>query len=139
MATTRMVGRVSVRVMPDTRRFRGDLVKDLEKLERSLTLSIPTRIDTKRVAKDAARVKADVERQLGSVRVGVNVDTGRVERQLDTAARPRKAEVEPEVDGVALARARRTLDGLARSTSRVVGGAVGIGAGAGGISALAAG
>ena len=139
MATTRMVGRVSVRVMPDTKRFRADLLKDLEALERSLSVSIPTRIDTKRVARDAARVKADVERRLGSVRVGVNVDTGGVERQLGRATRDRQAEIEPTVDGAALARVRRTLESLARSAGRLVGGSVALGAGAGGLSALAAG
>ncbi|MFL1441815.1 phage tail protein [Nocardiopsis protaetiae] len=139
MATTRMVGRVSVRVMPDTRRFRADLLKDLQALEKSLSVSIPTRIDTKRVARDAARVKADVERQLGSVRVGVNVDTGGVEAQLGRATRDREAEIEPVVDGAALARVRRLLDSLARSAGRLVGGSAALGAGAGGLSALAAG
>jgi len=139
VATTRMVGRVSVRVMPDSRRFRPDLLKDLEKLERSLSVSIPTRIDTKKVAADAARVKADVERQLGSVRVGVNVDSGKAAAQLAAATRDRDVDIEPRIDRAALARVRTALAGIAGAGARLTGGAAGIGALAGAFSTLAAG
>lgn len=133
------VGRVNIRVAPDTSRFRRELGQALETLERTLAVNIPTRIDTKRVARDAARVKADVERQLGSVRVGVDVNTTDVEAQLGRATRDRDVDIEPRVDAAALARVQRTLDGLARSSGRLVGGSAALGAGAGGLSALAAG
>jgi len=135
------VGRVNIRVAPDTSRFRRELGQSLEALERSLTVNIPTRIDTKKVAKDAARVKADVERQLGEVRTSVKVsaDTAKASTEISAAARDRTATIRVNADQSALARIQGLAAGLGRSLGRLTGGAAGIGAIAGALSTVAAG
>ncbi|MEU0492558.1 hypothetical protein ABZ249_25305 [Nocardiopsis sp. NPDC006139] len=133
------VGRVNIRVAPDTSKFRRELGQALETLERTLTVNIPTRIDTKRVARDAARVKADVERQLGDIRVGVDIDSGTASSQLAALTRDRTAEVDVDINRASLARARAAIEGLATGLGRLTAGSAGIGAITGGLSALAAG
>ena len=133
------VGRVNIRVAPDTSRFRRELGQSLEALERTLTVNIPTRIDTKKVAQDAARVKADVERQLGHVKVGVDVDTKAAAAELARASRDRTSTIRVDVDRSALDRLQGVLGGLTRGLGKVTGGAAGIGAIAGAFSTLAAG
>lgn len=135
------VGRVNIRVAPDTSRFRRELGQSLEALERSLTVQIPTRIDTRRVAQDAARVKADVERQLGTIRTGiqVNADTAQARAQMQAAARDRTATIHADIDRSSLARVQSALTGLSRGAGRLVGGAAGVTALAGALSSLAAG
>lgn len=133
------VGRVNIRVAPDTSRFRRELGQALEALERTLTVNIPTRIDTKKVAADAARVKADVERQLGNVKVGVDVNTGGAAAELARVSRDRTANIKVDVDRTALDRIQGILGGLTRGLGRITGGAAGIGAIAGAFSTLAAG
>lgn len=133
------VGRVNIRVAPDTSRFRRELGQSLEALERTLTVNIPTRIDTKKVAQDAARVKADVERQLGHVKVGVDVDTKAAAAELARASRDRTSTIRVDVDRSALDRIQGLVGGLTRGLGRITGGAAGIGAIAGAFSTLAAG
>ena len=135
------VGRVNIRVAPDTSRFRRELGQALETLERSLTVNIPTRIDTQRVARDAARVKADVERQLGTIRTSVEVsaDTARASTEISAAARDRTATIKVNADQGALSRIQGLAAGLGRSLGRLTGGAAGIGAIAGALSTVAAG
>lgn len=135
------VGRANIRVAPDTSRFRRELGQSLEALERSLTVQIPTRIDTKKVAQDAARVKADVEAQLGQVRTSVQVqaDTTAAAAEIRAAARGRTATIDVDVDRSALAHAQTLLSGLAQSTGRLAGGAAGVATIAGSLSALGAG
>lgn len=135
------VGRVNIRVAPDTSRFRRELGQSLEALERTLTVNIPTRIDTKRVARDAARVKADVENQLGTIRtsVQVNADTAAARADLRNTARDRTATVRANVDRSSIQQAQALLDGLGSSLGRMTGGAAGLGAITGSLSLLAAG
>lgn len=130
---------MNIRVAPDTSRFRRELGQSLEALERTLTVNIPTRIDTKKVAQDAARVKADVERQLGNVKVGVDVDASKASAELARASRDRTANIKVDVDRSALDRIQGLMSGLTRGLGRVTGGAAGIGAIAGAFSTLAAG
>jgi len=133
------VGRVNIRVAPDTSRFRRELGQALETLERSLAVSIPTRIDTRRLARDAARVKADVERQIGELDVAVNVNSRAAGAQLATLARDRTANIRVDVDQGALSRIQGLMAGIGQGAGRLVGGAAGIGAVAGSLSTLAAG
>lgn len=45
MAAGQVIGRVSVKVLPDTTDFRRDAEKALDKIEKTLKISIPTKID----------------------------------------------------------------------------------------------
>ncbi|MBV2364260.1 phage tail protein [Streptomonospora nanhaiensis] len=122
------VGRVSIRVAPDTSRFRRELGQSLEALERTLTVNIPTRIDTRRVAADAARVKADVERQIGEVEVGLQVQAAMARAQLEDLTRDRTTTVEVEVDRQRLQSAQRQVSDLQDRLSRLGGTTVRVGA-----------
>lgn len=62
MAQARQVGRVSLRVMPDTKKFRSDLEGDLERLERALQVDIPAALDTSALDKQARQAGAELER-----------------------------------------------------------------------------
>lgn len=135
----RTVGRANIRVSPDTSRFRSELQKDLKRFEESLRVNIPTRIDTTRLAADARRVRADLERQIGEVTASVDVDARGAGAQLDRIARDRTASVRVDVDRSGIDRAQAAIGGLVRSLGRLGGGAVGISALTGALSSLAAG
>jgi phage-related protein len=53
---------VSLRVMPDTKKFRSDLESDLERLERALQIDIPAALDTSALDKQARQAGAELER-----------------------------------------------------------------------------
>ncbi|GAB3209816.1 hypothetical protein GCM10027294_25710 [Marinactinospora endophytica] len=132
------VGRVNIRVAPDTSRFREELGRSLERLERALAVNIPTRIDTRTITRDAIAAKRTIERQLSGIttEIGLDPDQGdlaRTVRALDAAARDRTATVRVRESG--LDRLRDALGGLGRA----LGGVAGIGAAAGGIASLGAG
>ncbi|PZG20596.1 phage tail protein [Nonomuraea aridisoli] len=79
MAQARQVGRVSLRVMPDTKRFRRDLEDDLERLERALEVTVPAALDTSGLDRQARQAGVELER-LGR-RIGDELADG-VERGL---------------------------------------------------------
>lgn len=77
------VGRVSIRVTPDTRRFRADLSKDLRQIERTMRMTV--RVDQAKV--DNAKVRESLRRQLAEFKdldfaanVEVVVDKARIRR-----------------------------------------------------------
>lgn len=115
MATARVVGRVSVRVMPDTSRFKKDLQKSLERLERVLEVKIPTSLNTKALNEEAVRAKRRLEQTLGNVDTRVNIDTERGEATIGRLARDRTATINTRVDLPSLARARKAITGLVTS------------------------
>src|SRR5690606_13225675 len=103
----RTVGRANIRDSPNTSRFRGDMVRDGERMGASLTVQIPTRLDARRLAQDAARIKADMERRLGSVDVDLGLSGARAaEMQLDRVARDRTSEIRVDVDRSGIDRAQ---------------------------------
>lgn len=57
--------RVGVRVFPDARRFPGELKRFLEKIERTVKVVIPVRLDESRLGADLRRVQADLESSIG--------------------------------------------------------------------------
>ncbi|RCV59296.1 phage tail protein [Marinitenerispora sediminis] len=95
---------------------------DLERLERTLTVTIPTRLNTQRLSRDAARVHADLNRQLSDVDVNVNLRTATASRQIDRLARDRTVNVEADVDRPSLARAQSALSRLGNALSGLRGG-----------------
>lgn len=54
------VGRVSVRVVPDTSRFAAELKAQLEKIERQLEVKVPVKLDTKSVSAAAAKLRSSL-------------------------------------------------------------------------------
>jgi hypothetical protein len=48
--------------MPDTKQFRGDLEKDLERLERALEVNIPAALDTSSLDQQARQAGVELER-----------------------------------------------------------------------------
>lgn len=63
------VGRVSVRVVPDTSKFRGDLVAQLRRIEKQLKIEIPVDFDTK----GAIRQLSVLQRRIGQLNRNITV------------------------------------------------------------------
>lgn len=57
----REIGRVSVRVLPDTSRFGTDLEKYLRRAEKTLKVQIPTSLDTTGIKADLAKLSAELK------------------------------------------------------------------------------
>lgn len=138
MATARVVGRVSVRVMPDTSRFKKDLQKSLDRLERTLEVKIPTALNTRGLTDEAVKAKRRIERVLGNVETTVNVDTKRGEATVRRLVRDRTVPVRTEVDRPSLATARRALSRLVSSIGRTARRGLVFGTVAAGIATLGA-
>ncbi|ASU81402.1 hypothetical protein CDO52_00165 [Nocardiopsis gilva YIM 90087] len=134
----RTVGRVNIRVAPDTSRFKADLSKALTRLERTLTVNIPTKLDAGRITADAIRIKRDLQRQLDGVAIGLDVNATRAAADLARVARDRTAEITVDVDRSALSRARSALGAVGRGVAGAGGRAVGLSALVGVISSLGA-
>ena len=78
MATGAEVGRISIRVMPDTDKFRSELKKQLELIERELrgTVEVDVELDTAAARAELERLK----RSGGSIDVDVDVDRNSIRR-----------------------------------------------------------
>jgi hypothetical protein len=63
MAGGQEVGRISIRVMPDTTKFRQDLKKKLEAIEKSIKATIPVDVDL-----DAAGAKAHMRELMADLK-----------------------------------------------------------------------
>ena len=66
------VGKVSVRVVPDTSRFRQELAAQLKKIEQSLRVEIPTELNTAAARAQMQQLKRQLSGQ--SVTLGVRLD-----------------------------------------------------------------
>ena len=73
------VGRVSVRVVPDTSRFRRELEKELKSIQRSVRVRIPVDLDTKGATAQLSRLRQQIERMSG-VEIDVSVSKGSVRK-----------------------------------------------------------
>ena len=98
----REVDRVSVRVLPNTRRFMPDLQKFLERVETRVQVEIPTTLDTSGLMREAQAAVAAVEAGIGSVEVDAEARTAVAEAELDRVARDRTANINVDVDQKAL-------------------------------------
>ncbi|MEU9807028.1 cation transporter [Mycobacterium sp. NPDC050853] len=80
----REVGRISVRVVPDTDNFRRDLKKQLDRIENSERVKIEVDPDL-----DTASVRTKLKTQLAgireNVRVGADIDTAGINKQVKDA------------------------------------------------------
>ena len=116
-----MANKVWVAVVPNTKNFASDLRKFLNRVEKTLELTVDVRADTRR-AED--QVRASVERMSESVAtIAVDADTSRAERKVKDVAEKRDATVNVDADtGLAaaqiLAVSRRRKVELAISVSK---------------------
>jgi hypothetical protein len=108
----REVGRVSVRVLPDTSAFGRSLKRYLERVERTLRIEIPVDIDATQLNREVARAAKAAEKS-ARIRVPVAAETVRAEREIARVARDRKARVFVEVDRNSLSRATAAFGRLA--------------------------
>ena len=67
-------GRVSIRVLPDTSKFREALLKDLKKLEKQLKVEIPVEFDTKHALTQMAALKRAMDRIDRKIDINANVN-----------------------------------------------------------------
>jgi phage-related protein len=88
------VGRVSVRVTPNTSEFPEDLRKELKNLEKSLKLQIPVELVTEQVKEELKKVKDSTKRE--------------------------KIQLEAELDGDGLVRETRRIKNLAQKAATAI-------------------
>lgn len=88
------VGRVSVRVTPNTSEFPEDLRKELKALEKSLKLEIPVQLVTEQVKEELEKVKRSTKRE--------------------------KIELDVELDGDGLVRETRRIKNLAQKAATAI-------------------
>lgn len=113
--TGREVDRVSVRVLPNLRRFLPDLQKYLKRIETQVRVEIPTSLDTTGLEAEANRAARAVE-QSTEINIPVDADTGAAEAQIARATRPRTVPVNVDVDSSSL---RLLTSGLDSAVSAV--------------------
>lgn len=66
------LGRVSVKVVPDTSKFRQQLLADLKKIEKNLKIEIPVDFDTKRASAQLALLKKKIDALDKNVKIDIN-------------------------------------------------------------------
>jgi hypothetical protein len=72
-----IIGKVAVKVVPDTTDFKEKLKADLEKIEhelRDLEVKITPKIDDSQIVEEARKAKALAEKELGNVNLRVDLD-----------------------------------------------------------------
>ncbi|MEU6056987.1 hypothetical protein [Streptomyces sp. NPDC047097] len=91
MPNAQVVGRVAVRILPDTSRFKEDARSELERAEKGLEVRARVTLDADRVKEQAKQVHAEAQRALreihlkvaldneGSIRAGIS----RIQAELD--------------------------------------------------------
>jgi hypothetical protein len=85
----REIGRVSVRVVPDTSRFGTDTEKYLKRVEKTLKVSIPTALDSSGVVRDMAKLKIQLRAfsKANKVVFQASIQTGAVTAAVKSATR----------------------------------------------------
>ncbi|GAB4584399.1 hypothetical protein [Nocardia sp. IFM 10818] len=103
------VGRVSVRVVPDTEKFREALRRQLAAETKGLEVEIPVRADTKNFRR---QIEQAAKGARGSARV--DADTSGIRRQVEDATRGLRGSVRLDVDRESYARALSAVRALGR-------------------------
>ena len=75
------VGRVSVRVLPNTAHFKLALRKFLERAERSYEVRLPTALNTKGAERDLRRLRSQAERSQVEINTGLDTKAAKAELQ----------------------------------------------------------
>src|SRR4051812_13732495 len=108
MADDVIIGRIAVKVTPDTSDFRGEAKRQLAAIEDSLdALKIATKLDTTGIRAEAKRASEEVQRALKGATIRVNLDNeaslraaiSRVQRQLDDLG-SKTIELKTDEDGL---------------------------------------
>jgi hypothetical protein len=103
-------GRVSIRVVPDSTRFKADLKKSLERIEKSTVLNVPLDIQTGKAEKQLKDFQAKWDRQ--KLNLSVDAKTAAATTQMRVLTRPRTAPVIATVNTASLAKAAAALGAL---------------------------
>lgn len=138
---TKSAGRVSIRVLPDSTRFREDLRVSLERIEKTMKAEIPAILSVTResilrlkeqIRELEARIKVEpyvTEEQLRELKqkiqnvdphIKANLDAANAQRRLAFITRDRSVSLFVRVNQASVAAAASTLAAL--SGSRIVGG-----------------
>lgn len=113
----REVGRVSIRVTPDTAGFRRDLQREIEAVENSLKVTIPVDFDV-----DTGGLQAQLQavRAALTVPVGFDLDDARLQAQLRALESARiSIPVDLDIDAANLVALEGALQGIGNQTVRV--------------------
>lgn len=116
----REVGRVSIRVLPDTSQFGARLRAALEKIERRMQVRIPVELDTSGLTREAATAAAaarkEMQAQLSRIETNLKVDadTARASAQIARVTRDRVVNVTVRVT-------RRSISALTGIISQLSG------------------
>lgn len=103
------VGRIYVRVLPDTRQFREDLKKTLDRAEATMEATIPVTVEVAR--ESVTRAKEQIKDLAEDVQADVEVsaDTGLAGRELSRVARDRIATIHAKINRASVAMVASTL------------------------------
>jgi hypothetical protein len=110
-----VIGRVAVKVIPDTKDFRRQLERDLREIERTTKVDIRVNIDTSDVTRQAREASAQAQRNLKDIKIHVDLDNGdavqraiaKIDRELEKL---REIEIEVEANEESLRELRDDLE-----------------------------
>ena len=85
--TGKEVGRVSIRVLPNSTKLRADLKKVLDRIEATMSLNLDVRANRKNFDRDVNSMVHDAEKN--SVTLNADADTGRAREKIAVASRSR--------------------------------------------------
>lgn len=106
------VGRASVRVLPDTSKFRQSLQKYLDRTEKSFRVQIPLGVDSSKFNSEVTRAVKVAQSAAGSLDVNLAADSSRLRAGVTQAVRTAQStagdiDVDMDVDGSQAARQAR--------------------------------
>ena len=73
MAETTIIGRIAIKVLPDTSDFKRDLERKLERVERDVEVKVPVELDEKGINQEFDRLHANLERAGDPIKVEVEL------------------------------------------------------------------
>ncbi|MYR05306.1 hypothetical protein GTV32_02760 [Gordonia sp. SID5947] len=120
MAQGKEVGRVSVRVMPDTSHFRRDTDRSLKRATKGLKVKVPVKLKTKNLRADMEKATAGLDDKV-KVKVGVSSQHTRASlralaAELRLIARREKVEIPVEIDQKT---SRDAIGGMSRMSQQL--------------------
>src|SRR5690606_1251792 len=104
----RNVGRLSIRVLPDSKRFRQELKNQLDRQEKKITQKIRVKIE--RVDFDREKVRNDIRRQMQKIKLDVVDLDVRANVLPDKRAMKELARISPTLDQMTVRRLRRDIE-----------------------------
>lgn len=92
MPAGQVIGRVSVRVLPDTSEFRRKAQTDLDRIEKQLEVEVPAKLDTSSLLRSMLEEVREINRQNKAqdsrkIRLYTRIDTGTIPNELRKAIR----------------------------------------------------